>query len=85
MISFCRSQDKDVLATSGQNVLCTSTRIDVTSLEPCIHEEADTRLLLRVKHALENSHTKVLIRMVDNDFTVLAVRALQLVPIKHFW
>ena len=38
--SFFRSQDKDVLATSGQNVLCTSSRIDVTSLEPCIHEEA---------------------------------------------
>ena len=37
---------EDVLATSGPNGLCTSTRIDVTSLDPCIHEEADTQLLL---------------------------------------
>ena len=74
------SQDKDVSATSAQNVLCTSTRIDVTSLEPCIYE-SDTRLLLHAKHALENSHTKVLIRTVDTDYMVLAIRALQLVQI----
>ena len=76
MISFFRSQDKDVLATSGQNVLCTSTRIDVTSLEPCIHEEVDSRLLLHARHALENSHTKVLMCTVDTGVMVLTISAL---------
>ena len=39
-LKFDENKDKDVSATFGQNVLCTSTRINVTSLEPCIHGEA---------------------------------------------
>ena len=38
---------------------------------------------MKAKHVihLENSHTKVLIRTVDTDVMVLAIRALQLAPI----
>ena len=40
---------------------------DITSLAPCFHEEADTRLLLHV------TDIEVCIRTVDTDVVVLAI------------
>ena len=42
------SGEKDVY-TCGQNVLCSRVRQDISSLEPCTHEEADTRMLLMIQ------------------------------------
>ncbi|GFO25216.1 hypothetical protein PoB_005172100 [Plakobranchus ocellatus] len=42
--------DKDIFTTCGQNVLCSRVHKDISSLAPCTHEEANTRMLL---HALD--------------------------------
>ena len=46
-------------------------------LQPCSHEEADTRMLLRVKYAMNCGFKSVMIRTVDTDVVVLAVTHFQ--------
>ncbi len=45
---------------------------DMTSLVPCSHEEADTRLLLHVADAVQKGFRKVCVRTVDTDIVILA-------------
>lgn len=37
----------------------------------CDHEEADTRICIHLKHAMEKGARKVLIRTVDTDMIVI--------------
>ncbi len=65
---------KQVLTTHQVDVLRTN-RQDVSSLAPCTHEEADTRMLLHLEDAVHQGHSKVSIRTVDSDIVVLAITA----------
>ena len=60
---------------------------DLTSLTPCSHEEADTRVFLHVGDAALKGHRKILIRTVDSDVVVLAIRAFALLEemIEELW
>ena len=69
--------EKQVISTYGKQVLTTLPRNDISSLAPCSHEEADTRMLLHVQDALQQGHKKILLRTVDTDVLVLAVAFLQ--------
>ena len=46
---------------------------DLTTLQPCNHSEADTRIFLHLAHAAKQGHTKAYVRTVDSDVVVLAV------------
>ena len=46
-------------------------------LQPCPQEEADTRMLLHVKDAMNCGFKSVMIRTVDTDVVVLAVTHFQ--------
>ena len=59
-----------VIPKNWKDFLCES---ELTSLAPCSHEEADTRMLLRVADAVQKGMRKVAIRTVDTDVVVLAV------------
>ena len=65
---------KKMYATCGTGVLCSPAQSDLTSLAPCSHEEAYTRMLLHVAEAVHKGMRKVGIRSVDTDVVVL-VRA----------
>ena len=56
-----------------------SSRDDQNSdgLQPCSHEEADTRMLLHVKYAMNCGFKSVMIRTVDTYVVVLAVTHFQ--------
>ena len=54
-------------------------------LEPCSHEEADTRMLLHVKNAVQCGHQKVTIRTVDTDVVVLAISTFNEVQATELW
>ena len=69
--------EKQVISTYGRQVLTTLPRNDISSLAPCSHAEADTRMLLHVQDALQQGHKKILLRTVDTDVLVLAVAFLQ--------
>ena len=61
--------------TLGSVVLCTPEQ-DTSSLEPCNHEEADTRMFLHIKDGLDRQGLhRVLIYTVDTDVVVLAISA----------
>jgi len=65
-----------VLVTYDEHVRC-KTDINKHSIDPCSHEEADTRLILHCSHAAENGSKKVAIRTVDTDVVVLAITFFQ--------
>ena len=69
--------EKQVILTYGKQVLTTLPRNDISSLAPCSHEEAETRILLHVQDVLQEGHKKILLRTVDMDVLVLAVALLQ--------
>ena len=52
--------EKQVILTYGKQVLTTLPRNDISSLVPCSHEEADTRMLLHVQVALQQGNRKIL-------------------------
>ena len=59
---------------------------DLTSLAPCNHEDADSRMLLHAYHAAQHEHHAILIRTVDTDVVVLAVSlAQELQPEDKLW
>ncbi len=61
-----------IVTNVGENVL-TSEEYDRSGIEPCNHEESDTRIFVHVRDAVFAGHTKILIRTVDSDIIVLAV------------
>ena len=64
---------KEKYATCGTEVMCSPAESDLTSLAPCSHEEADTRMLLHVADAVQKGMRTAVIRTVDTDVVVLAV------------
>lgn len=61
-----------IVTNVGENVI-TSTTYDCSMIEPCNHEETDTRIFVHVKDAVSAGHRKIIIRTVDSDIVVLAV------------
>ena len=46
-------------------------------LQPCSHEEADTRILIHVKDAMNSGYKDAIIRTTDTDIVVPAVAYFQ--------
>jgi len=65
-------------------VICTNHH-DVSGLAPCTHEEADTRILLHVEHAVHQGLNKVSICTVDTDVVVLAILLAKSLDISELW
>ena len=61
---------KNALLISGEAVLSSKSSRD---MQVCNHEEADTRIFVHVRDAVEHGAQNVLIRTVDTDVVVIAV------------
>jgi len=70
MLSLQIGEGKVIYTTDEVDVLSTETNADVTNLAPCLHEEADTRLLLHVADAVQKGYSKVYIRTVYSSTCV---------------
>ncbi|KAG7169789.1 hypothetical protein Hamer_G018045 [Homarus americanus] len=57
---------------------------DTSSLAPCDHEEANTRIILQVSDAV-NESLKILLRTVDTDVVVLVMVAAAKINIQELW
>ena len=68
----------------GELVLSNNT-IDLMSLSPCQQEEADTRMMLHLRHSVEQGHTKAYLRTVDSDVVVLAVNFFKELGFTELW
>ena len=65
-------------------MVCMHAR-DITVLTPCTHEEADTRMLLHVEHAVKQGYMKASILTIDTDIVVLEVAAAECLKIVEQW
>ena len=61
-----------VYATSAKDVLRLTCQTELSSLTPCLQEEADTRLILHAADAVAQGKRRVSVRIVDTDVVVLA-------------
>ena len=64
---------KVVLTTREENVFANGQALDKAGLEPCNHEEADTRMLLHCQHAYNQGARKLLCVATDTDVVLLAI------------
>ena len=53
--------------------MCSPERSQLDILEPCNHEEADTRLMVHVLDASDCGHQRIMIRTNNTDVVVLAI------------
>ena len=77
-------QDKIMVCTNAEKVLCSSGK-DTSSLEPCTHEEADTRLMLHMDDCAKEGLKRIMIRTTDTDVVVLAVSCVQSTAVEELW
>ena len=66
-----------IASTRLNGVVSSRDHQNTDRLQPCSHEEADTRMLLHVKDAMNCGFKSVMIRTVDTDVVVLAVSHFQ--------
>ena len=83
-ISAADMKGRLLLATYLETVL-SNRDIDLTTLQPCNHPKADTRIILHLAHASEYGHTTADVCVVDCDFVVLAVRYFNTFGLSELW
>lgn len=77
---------KTFFATVEESVIGNPTDADCSTLAPCNHEEADTRLFVHVADAVRNGLDSIMIRTCDTDVLVLSVHCMQQLPnLKELW
>ena len=78
------SATKEIYSTLGNQVVTNGTRQCLEGLQPCSHEEANTRIFVHVLDAAKQ-HQRIMIRTNDTDVFVLAVSQMQRIPQKEVW
>ena len=73
------------LFTTKADQVLSNRPTDISALSPCKHEEADTRLMLHLKHASDQGHSKAYIRTVDTDVVVLTISHFHDMSLSELW
>ena len=74
-----------LLLTTYLETVLSNKDIDLTTLQPCNHPEADTRIILHLAHASKHGHTAAYVRTVDSDVVVLAIRYFSTFGLSELW
>ena len=74
-----------LLLTTHLETVLSNKDIDLSSLEPCNHAEADTRIMLHLAHAAEQGHTIAYVRTVDSDVVVLTIHYFHTFGLSELW
>jgi len=73
------------LLTTKADVVLSNKPTNLSHLSPCGQEEADTRMMLHLRHAADHGHTKAYLRTVDSDVVVLATHFLHDLGLSELW
>jgi len=76
---------KVLVSTCGEMVKSTQCSFDASNLQPCTHEEADTRMLLHAADIVRAGFDKVVVRTVDTDVVVLAIAFHDKIKCTELW
>ena len=68
-----KQQSPYLLVTTKKEDVLTNKFLDVSSIKTTDQDEADTRIILHLWHAVENGHTAAYVRTVDSDIVVLCI------------
>lgn len=75
---ICASQATNItIATKGEGVV-SNTLQSTDSLAPCTHEEADTRMFVHARDAVEKGNKSLVLKANDTDVVVIAVSVFSL-------
>ena len=84
-IALMHIDGKEVHSTQDKRVLCSPIRADLSTMAPCSHEEADSRILLHVADATNQGHKQIMIHTSDTDVLVLAVSYVNELFLESLW
>ena len=85
-IHVCETGRMVITSTKDETIVSTPNEMsDVEYLQPCSHEEADTRILLHVAHCARQGLRKLLIRTVNTDVVVLAIGHFPALRLDELW
>ena len=73
------------MATHSEEVLTSNPNANLSAIQPCSHEEADTRLLLHALHASRNGFKRLLIVTVNTDVVVLVLHHFFSLDLQELW
>ena len=74
-----------VVATLGSGVVSNDTNLNTSSIAPCNHEEADTRVFLHALDGANNGFKKMSIVTVDTDVVVIAIQHFAALKLEELW
>ena len=80
--------DNRVIITKGPDAKSNHIDVNLSNISPCNHEEADTRIFLHAKDAVESGFKTIMINANDTDVLVLAVAlfsSLKEVGLQELW
>ena len=72
-----RCQETVVIVTREEGAV-SNQLISLEGTTPCNYEEADSRLFLHARHAVEQGHTSLIIKASDTDVLVIAINVFQI-------
>ena len=75
---------KTLFTTQEEEVL-SNPPSDVSQLQPCIHEEADSRMLLHAWNAYQQGYRSIMIHATDTDVVVIAIAVSSLMGSCEVW
>ena len=85
-VPYSFSSGSVVYVTSGESVLHSGS---TNAMPNCNHEEADTRIVVHMQHALQQGMRKIEVRTVDTDVVVILVGAFRALsgiqPLADIW
>ena len=85
-ILLINCQGKLLYSTKGNSVISSSAEIrHCHTLSQCTHEEADTRMLLRVLEIAKSGFSKVMIHTADTDIVVLSISCFNKLNLTELW
>lgn len=73
------------MVTNGSKVLSATPDVDIFELQPCTHEEADSRIFLHVAHLASSGLKIILLRTVDSDVVVIAIVLFFELNVSELW
>ncbi len=77
--------DNKLLVTTHEKVVLSSPEHDVSTIQPCSHEEADYRMMLHANHGYQQGIRRIMIRATDTDVVVLAIATASVLPQCEQW
>ncbi len=84
-IQACETGRKVTISTKDEAIVSTQNDMsDVEYLQPCSHEDADTRILLHVSHCAQGL-CKVVIRTIDTDVIFFAIGHFLALRLDELW